>query len=218
MRIKWLGHSCFLITADSGATLLTDPYDASGYQGTLLYGPLDESPDVVTVSHGHADHNGVEGLKGRPYAINGLGGQKVEGFDVRGVGSFHDAEQGSMRGGNIIYVITVEGITLCHLGDLGHELSHGKVEEIGAVDVLLLPVGGNFTVGADGATAIWQHLKPAVTIPMHFRNDRCLFSIDGVEKFLEGKTDVEMPAASEISLTKESLPAGPKIIVLDPAN
>lgn len=218
MKIKWLGHSCFLITANSGATLLTDPYDPDAYPGKLLYAPLDESPDVVTLSHGHPDHYNVGALGGEPHVAVGLSEQEAGPFHIMGISSFHDHEGGQLRGGNIIYSITVDGITICHMGDIGHVLPPEKVEQVGQVDVLLIPVGGTYTVDAGAATEIWHQLNPAITIPMHFRNDKCLFPIDGVDLFLEGKLDVEQPGTSELELSKEMLPAGPKIVVLKPAN
>lgn len=218
MKIRWLGHSCFLITAASGRTLLTDPFDTSAYPGQLLFDDIDESPDVVTVSHGHADHNNVAGLAGEPVVVTGHDAREEAGFAIRGVSSFHDSEGGARRGGNTIYLISADGLTVCHMGDIGHELEAAQVAEVGSVDVLLVPVGGNFTVDAAGATAICEALKPAVAIPMHFRNDKCLFAVDGVDGFLAGKPGVERPGTSELELTKETLPAGPKIAVLEPAN
>lgn len=222
MKIQWLGHSCFLITAASGATLLTDPYDAAHYPDTLLYRPLDEppvlSPDVVTISHGHADHGNVEALSGTPEIVRTPRPHQAAGFNIRGVEAFHDAEHGALRGDIIMFLIEADGMTVCHLGDLGHELTSEQAGAIGSPDVLLIPVGGNFTIDAAAATRVWQQLTPAITIPMHYRNDKCLFKIDGYEKFTAGKPAVETPAASEIELVKENLPSSPKIIVLEPAN
>lgn len=222
MKIKWLGHSCFLLTAASGTTLLTDPYDTAAYRTTLLYRSLDEppgmSPDVVTISHGHADHGNVEALSGTPEIVSTPRSRRAAGFNIRGVEAFHDAERGALRGDNIIFLIEADGMTVCHLGDLGHELTPEQVGAIGSPDVLLIPVGGNFTIGAAEATRVWQQLSPAITIPMHYRNDKCLFKIDGYEKFTAGKPGVETPATSEIELVKENPPSSPKIIVLEPAN
>lgn len=218
MKIKWLGHSCFLITAGSGATLLTDPYDPDAYPGKLLYASPDESPDVVTLSHGHPDHYNVGALKGQPHVAVGLSEQESAGFQILGVSSFHDHEEGQLRGGNIIYRITVDGVNICHLGDIGHVLSPEKLDQLGPVDVLLVPVGGTYTVDASAATEIWHQLNPAITIPMHFGSDKCLLPLDGVEPFLAGKPDVDQPEASELELSKEMLPVEPKVVVLKPAN
>lgn len=222
MRIRWLGHSCFLLTAASGSTLLTDPYDTTAYPGTLLYRPLDDppgiAPDVVTVSHGHADHGNVEALSGTPEIVRTLRARQAASFSVRGVESFHDIEHGALRGDNIMFVIEADGIVVCHLGDLGHELEPAQVEAIGEVDLLLIPVGGTFTIDAEAATLVSRQLSPRVTIPMHYRNDKCLFGIGGVDSFTQGKQGVETPGVSEIELSKENLPVSPKIFVLEPEN
>src|SRR5665648_772517 len=149
MKIKWLGHSCFLLTAASGTTLLTDPYDTAAYRDTLLYRSLDEppgiSPDVVTISHGHADHGNVEALSGTPEIVRTPRPRQAAGFSIRGIECFHDVEHGALRGENIIFLVEADGLTVCHLGDLGHELEPAQIEDIGAVDLLLIPVGGTFT-------------------------------------------------------------------------
>lgn len=222
MKVRWLGHSCFLLTSASGSTLLTDPYDSAAYPATLLHRPLDDppgiAPDVVTVSHGHKDHGNVEALSGTPEIVMTPRARQAAGFNIRGVESFHDIEHGALRGDNIIFLIEVDGLVVCHLGDLGHELEPAQAETVGVIDVLMIPVGGNFTIDAAAATRVWQQLSPPVTIPMHYRNAKCLFKIDGVERFTEGKPAVETPGVSEIELTKENLPVSPKIFVLEPEN
>lgn len=218
MIIRWLGHSCFKITSAEGHTLLTDPYDTDAYPGTLLYAPLDEAPDVVTVSHRHADHGNTAILKGSPEIIDARATQFAAGFSIRGISTYHDTEDGDVRGDNTVYRIIVDRVAVCHLGDLGHELTQARVEQIGEVDVLLIPVGGNFTIDAEQATRVMEQLRPAITIPMHFRNDKCRFNIAGVEPFLAGKTAAEMAGGSDIEVTKENLPASPKIVVLKPFN
>jgi len=219
MNIKWVGHSCFLITSKSGATLLTDPYDPAAYKGELLYRQVDLDPDVVTVSHSHADHAGVGYLGSSHRLLDTVEAYDTDSFSIRGVNTFHDPDGGLQRGGNIVFVIMVDGIKVCHLGDLGHELNQSQVGEIGDVDLLLIPVGGYFTIDAPTATRVWQQLgPPPLTIPMHFRNQKCRFPIAGVEDFLAGKERVERPFASELRLVKENLPRSPKIVVLEPAN
>lgn len=218
MNIKWIGHSCFLITAASGASLLTDPYDVDAYPGQLLYQPVDETADVLTVSHLHSDHGNIEAVGGTPLVIRAAGPHQAGDFSVKGVPTYHDTEAGAHRGDNIVFVISVDGLVVCHLGDLGHELNPEQAEAIGQVDVLLIPVGGNFTIDAATATRVWQQLNPAVTVPMHFRNEKCRFAIDGVEPFIAGKHGVEVTGSPLLEVTQENLPASPKIVVLDPAN
>lgn len=216
MNIKWLGHSSFLLTSQGGRTLIIDPYDTEAYPDSLFYEPVDETADVVLVSHRHADHGNVEAVGGTPIIVSTPEAREVEGFGVRGVMTFHDTEAGAQRGDNMVSVITVDGLCVCHLGDLGHELSPEQVAEIGPVDVLLIPVGGFFTIDAAAATRVWQQLNPSITIPMHYRNDKCHFKIETVEPFLSGKPVVEQPGESSIEITKENLTASPKIVVLDP--
>lgn len=218
MIIRWLGHSCFRITSAEGKTLLTDPYDTEAYRGTLLYAPLDESPDVVTLSHRHADHANTAILKGDPVVVEARETQLVDGFSIRGISTYHDDQDGNARGDNTIFRIIADGLSLCHLGDLGQDLGQTRVEQIGEVDILLVPVGGFFTIDADQATRVMEQLQPVITIPMHFRNDRCRFEIDGVDRFLAGKDNVERADGSAIDVTKENLPASPKIVVLEPEN
>lgn len=218
MKIKWLGHSCFLLTADSGNTLITDPYDVEYYGGSLAYAPVEESADVITVSHGHPDHANVEAIGGTPVVLSSLGRREADGFEVNGVAAFHDNQAGAQRGEIIVFNIIVDGVSVCHLGDLGDILTMEQVDAIGDVDVLLIPVGGTFTIDAAAATRVWQQLSPPLTVPMHFRNQKCHFNIEGVDRFLAGKPAVERAGSSEIALAKENLPSSPKIIVLEPAN
>jgi L-ascorbate metabolism protein UlaG (beta-lactamase superfamily) len=218
MIIRWLGHSCFRITSTEGRTLLTDPYDTEAYPGSLLYEPLDEAPDVVTLSHRHADHANLDILKGAPEIVEARATQFAAGFSIRGISTYHDEQDGDARGDNTVFRIIVDQLSVCHLGDLGHELNHTRVEQIGEVDILLIPVAGYFTIGPEQATRVMEQLKPSITIPMHFRNDKCLFEIDTVDSFLAGKPNVERPGASEIEISKENLPEIPKIVVLEPYN
>jgi L-ascorbate metabolism protein UlaG (beta-lactamase superfamily) len=218
MIIRWLGHSCFRITSAEGKTLITDPYDIDAYPDSLLYAPLDEAPDVVTLSHRHADHANTAILKGGPEIVEARATQFAAGFSIRGISTYHDDQDGDARGDNTIFRIIVDQVSICHLGDLGHELTQARVDQIGEVDVLLIPVAGYFTIGSDQATRVMEQLQPAITIPMHFRNDKCLFEIDTVDRFLAGKADVEQPGVCDITITKENLPASPKIVVLEPYN
>lgn len=217
MNIKWLGHSSFLITSPT-ATLITDPYDSDKYGDSLTYAPIDETADVVTLSHHHADHGNADAVRGEPIIVSTPGPHQAAGLNINGVPVFHDTQGGAQRGDVVAFIISDGDITVCHLGDLGHELTAQQAEAVGQIDVLLIPVGGYFTIDAAAATRVWQQLSPRVTIPMHFRNDKCHFQIETVEPFLAGKPDVERPGSSEIIVSQENLPAGPKIIVLEPAN
>jgi len=119
MKIKWLGHACFLITADSGLKIVMDPYEA-GFRGIINYGPVKESPDIVTISHQHGDHNHTGDLQGSPEVVQGAGRHKVKGIEFVGIPCYHDRVSGQQRGDNTIFCFTVDDIRVCHCGDLGH--------------------------------------------------------------------------------------------------
>ena len=213
MKVKWLGHASFLITSDDGIRIITDPYITGG---DLSYAEITETADIVTVSHDHFDHNNVSSVRGSPEVVR-KGMVEVKGISFRSVSSYHDEEGGKLRGGNTIFCLTVSGVGVCHLGDLGHRLSDKQAIEIGPVDVLLIPVGGYFTIDAKAATGVCNRLKPGVVIPMHYRNEQCAFPIAGVDEFLEGKEDVSRPDASEAEFRAGELPASTRIIILKPA-
>jgi len=212
MKIKWLGHASFMITSEAGIKIVTDPY-ASGE--SLRYGEIKESADIVTVSHEHGDHNNVAAVKGNPEVVRGTA--KVKEVEFKGIPTYHDNVGGNQRGKNTIFCFEVDGIRVCHLGDLGHQLSDKQVAEIGRVDILLVPVGGFYTIDANVATVVCNQLIPKVIIPMHYKNDRCRFPIAGVDEFLRGKGNIDRPDASEVEFKKGELPAGTQIIVLKSA-
>jgi len=215
MKIKYLGHAAFVITSDAGLKIITDPYATE--PGFLNYGEINESADIVTVSHGHHDHNNVAAVKGSPEVVSRAGRSVVEGKEFKGVASSHDDSGGSLRGGNIIFCFEVDGVTVCHLGDLGHRLDGKQLKEIGRVDVLLIPVGGNFTIDAKVATEVCDQLKPRVVIPMHYKTEKGIPGISGVEGFLSGKANVSRPDLSQAEFKPGELPAARQIIVLKPA-
>ncbi len=212
MKIKWLGHASFLITSDAGTKIITDPYETGG---GLSYGQIKESADIVTVSHDHADHNNVAAVQGSPKVVRGT--VEVKGIKFKGIPTYHDDAGGRQRGKNTIFCFEVDGIRVCHLGDLGHRLNDSQVAELGTVDILLIPVGGFFTIDAKLAGQLCDRLKPKVIIPMHYKNDRCAFPIAGVEEFLRGKKEVSRLDASQVEFKAGELPPSTKVIVLKPA-
>jgi len=215
MKIKWLGHASFLITSDTGVKIITDPYEP--ILG-MNYKPIDEFADIVTVSHGHSDHNNVTAVQGNPQVIDESTPVEMKGIKISGIDTFHDSSSGNERGPNIIYCMEVDGIKICHLGDLGHMLSDRQVAAIGKVDVLMAPVGGNFTIDAGTADAVIEKLKPAVVMPMHFCNERCPdFPVAGVDTFTDGKTNVTFMDTSEIEYKAGELPESTRVVVLKPS-
>ena len=212
MKIKWLGHASFMITSDSGIKIITDPYVTTE---NLNYGEIKESADIVTVSHEHTDHNNVSAVRGSPEVVRGTA--KVKGIEFKGIPTYHDDAEGKSRGSNTILCFEVDGIRVCHLGDLGHQLNDKQVAELGSVDILLIPVGGFFTIDTKEASRLCDRLKPKVIIPMHFKNDKCAFPIAGVDEFLQGKESVSRLGTSEVEFKQGELPATTKIVVLKPA-
>ncbi|MFW6105573.1 MAG: MBL fold metallo-hydrolase [Chloroflexota bacterium] len=214
MKVKWLGHSCFLVTSKGGVRIITDPYAVGG---SINYSRIEETADIVVVSHGHDDHSNVSAVQGKPEVVKGDGTKTVKGIQFKGIASYHDASQGAQRGPNTIFCFTVDDIELCHLGDLGHVLSPGQVNEIGAVDILLIPVGGFYTIDASAASRVCKQLKPKVVIPMHFKTPSCAYPIAGVEGFIKGKKNVRGVGDSEVEFEREKLPAATEIVLLQPA-
>jgi len=218
MKIKWYGHASFLITSEEGTTIITDPYEPGAYDGGIAYHPIEDAADIVTVSHDHADHNYVQGIKGDPVVVKGIGDHEAKGIMFKGYGTYHDPSGGKERGENTMFVFTVDGITVCHAGDLGHVLTDADAEALGSIDILLLPIGGVYTLDPKEATEVMNLLKPKILIPMHYKTPGCGFPIASVDEFLEGKPSVERMGTSEMTLEKANFPEPVHIVVLDPAN
>jgi len=211
MKIKWLGHSSFLITSDEGIKIITDPY-ATG--GGINYAKISELADIVTVSHQHSDHNDVAQVKGNPIVVKEAGTKEIKGIEFVGISSYHDDAKGKQRGPNSIFCFTMDEIRVCHLGDLGHELDAQQLDQIGRVDILLLPVGGFYTIDVKLASQIGQKLAPKVIIPMHYKTSKCTYPIANVEEFLKGKQNIRRLDSTEVEFKKGELLTGTQIIVL----
>jgi L-ascorbate metabolism protein UlaG (beta-lactamase superfamily) len=214
MEVKWLGHSCFLITSEAELSIITDPYSTAD---GINYSPVNEAADIVTVSHNHFDHNNTAAVRGKPEIITGSGTKTVKGIQFRGIASHHDKSKGKERGSNTMFCFTVDGIILCHLGDLGHELSHEEIAQIGNLDLLFIPIGGVFTIDARIATKVADALKPKVILPMHYKTPQCDLPIASIEDFLAGKKNVKKLNSSEIEFKAGKLPEVTQIVVLQPA-
>jgi L-ascorbate metabolism protein UlaG (beta-lactamase superfamily) len=214
MKLKWLGHSCFLITSETGLKIITDPYSTAG---GISYSPVNEAADIVTVSHDHRDHNNVAAVPGKPEVITGSGIKTVKGIQFNGIPSHHDKSKGTERGANTIFCFTVDGINLCHLGDLGHDLNREEIAQVGSVDVLFIPIGGLYTIDAKLASQVIDNLKPKVVAPMHYKTPKCNFPITGVEDFITDKKNVKKLNSSEIEFKAGKLPETTEILVLQSA-
>lgn len=182
MKLKWLGHSSFLLTSSSGVKVLTDPYRS--FFPIFRYKPIRLAVDIITISHGHFGHSKTWGFPGNPVVVRESRSHSPKGIEILGISSFHDDFEGKRRGSNIIYRFSMDDIRLCHLGDLGHILTASQVGQIGKVDVLMAPVGGISTAGVEAIEAVCHQLRPRVIIPMHFRTNKTLIPLKTAEDFL----------------------------------
>lgn len=215
MIITYLGHAAFLIITQNGTRIITDPYNAAHYGDSFRYRAIEETADIVTVSHQHDDHS-FAGIKGEPRYFNEIGHWDLDSVAIDGYTSFHDDLQGKKRGANIIFVIHADGLSLAHLGDLGHRLSPEQVRTIASVDILLIPVGGTYTIDAAAARDIVAMIKPKIVIPMHYRTDRCSFPIQPADDFTRGVDFQKFSAPVKIDI--QGLPDSTAFYVLDPTH
>jgi len=209
MEITWAGHSCFTIKGKE-KTIITDPFHPD-----LFYSMGQPSADIVTVSHSHPGHSYIEGVGNNPRYIKGPGEYEIGGVFINGIATFHDSENGKVRGKNTIYHIEMEGLKLCHLGDLGHALTSQLIEEIGEVDILFLPVGEVSTISVGMAAEIVRRLEARIVIPMHYKTALTTRNLEPVGKFLRKMGVTEEAPRSKLSIASTSLPASMQVVVLD---
>jgi L-ascorbate metabolism protein UlaG (beta-lactamase superfamily) len=209
MDISWLGHSCFLIRGKE-KTIITDPCHPD-----LGYRLGEPEADIVTLSHSHLGHSYIEGVANDPKQIKSPGEYEIGGTFITGLASFHDNRKGDLRGKNTIYIIEMDGITLCHLGDLGHPLGPHLIEEIGDVDILFLPVGEVSTMPIDTAVEVVRQLEPPIVIPMHYKTEAFTGNLSPVDKFLDKMRVRGLETRPKLSITSSSLPSSTQTIVLN---
>ena len=209
MEITWLGHSCFSIK-EKGKVLVTDPYSPD-----LGYAPLKISADVVTISHFHPGHSYIEGIDNNPKQITTPGEFEIGGLFATGVSTFHDSENGSVRGRNTVFLVELGNMVLCHLGDLGHRLTPQLLEELGSVDVLFLPVGGGSTISVNLAVETVRALDPRIVIPMHYQTPVLKRDLETVDVFLKKIEAQGIEAKPKLSLSQSSLPSNTEVVVLN---
>ena len=209
MDISWLGHSCFRVRG-SQATVITDPYSPG-----LGYSLGKPTARIVTVSHQHEGHSYVQGIGGEPRLVTGPGEYEIGGVLIIGIATFHDREKGGKSGKNTVYVMEVDEVSICHLGDLGHVLTAEQVEEIDNVDVLLLPVGGVSTIDAPMAAEVVRQLEPKAVIPMHYKTEALSRELEQVERFLKEIGAKQVEPQPKLSFTKSNLPISTQVFLLD---
>ncbi len=223
MKLTWYGHACFLLESREVRLVTDPPAREVGYQLPEL------EVDLVTVSHGHHDHDNVNALRGAPAVINTPGVHDVKGLRVEGFSTFHDDARGAQRGSNLVFAWEMDGVRVCHLGDLGHVLDAKTLQELGRIDLLLIPVGGVFTVDAGGAKQVVDQISPRLVIPMHYKTPVLSFKLGGVDDFVRlfqpgqvrrpGADAVAgaatAPAGAVLQVEGASLPSALEVVVLD---
>ncbi len=209
MRIAWHGHACFEI--NDGCTVVTDPHDGKSIG---LASPVVEA-DLVLLSHDHYDHNCARIVKGDPAVVDSAVEETINGVKIRTFKTFHDEARGEKRGDNRIFCFELDGVTFCHLGDLGHLLSDEVVSSIGQVDVLFVPVGSVFTIDGAAGWKTVSMIKPKITIPMHYWLRGLLLSLRPLEDFLSHVTEPVTRVGNEVVFEKEDLPESTKVWVFN---
>ena len=210
MDLTWLGHGCFRLRGKN-AVAVTDPYPpALGPRLARL------EADLVTVSHPHPNHSNVQAVKDAR-VIDGPGEYEVKGITVNGVPAFHDDSKGEERGRNTVFLIEVDDVRVCHLGDLGHRLDDASLEVIGSVDILLVPVGGGNSLDASRAAEVVRQIEPRMVVPMHYAVPAVKKQLEGVDRFLKemGAPETEPLQRLSVQATTGDTEAT-KVIVLEP--
>ncbi len=218
MDITYLGHSSFRLKGKT-ASVVVDPFDS----GLVGFAYPKVSAELVVASHDHADHNAVDKVTGtslrpEPFVIKFPGEYEVNGISVFGISVFHDKKEGAERGKNMISVIHIDDVVVAHLGDLGHTLSDKVVEEMGEVDVLLVPVGGHFTIGPLDAMEVIEQIEPAMVVPMHYKASGMKEAFDvlaPVEAFLKEAGAENARRETKLQVTAQSLPEDREVVVLE---
>jgi len=209
MEINWLGHSCFRIKGNR-TIVITDPY--SPELGYSLDKPVAR---IVTISHQHPGHSYIVGIGGEPKPITGPGEYEISDVFIIGLATFHDAEEGKKRGKNTVYIIEMDGVLICHLGDLGHVLTVGQVEDLGKVDVLLIPVGGVSTLNAPAAAEVVRQIEPKIVVPMHYKTKALNRELEPVGRFLKEMGVKEANPLPKLSINKANLPSSTQVVLLN---
>lgn len=212
MEITYLGHSSFKIRGKL-ATIVTDPYD-NDFTGLKF--PKHVSADIVSISHDHKDHNEKSQIEGEFITVVGPGEYEIKGVGIIGLAVFHDSKNGQERGRNTIYRFDIDGLTIVHLGDLGHILDAEEIEHLDGVDILMVPVGGTATIDTHQAAEIIKEIEPSIVIPMHYgRPDLKFKDLRPVEDFLKEIGKEGVAPQPKLVITKDKLPEELQVVVLE---
>jgi L-ascorbate metabolism protein UlaG (beta-lactamase superfamily) len=215
MIIQYYGHSCFkIITKPAGrgqedVTIFLDPFDkAVGLR------PPQGSADLVLVTHDHHDHNNVEAIKGEPHIIDIPGEYSVKGVNIVGMKTFHDKKGGAEKGTNTIYILETEELRVCHMGDLGESLSEKQLEEINGVNILMIPIGGKYTLDGKEAVDIIKKIEPEIVIPIHYKINGSTVDVDDEKKFCKEIGNCPKEKIMKINIKKKDLEGKSMEVVL----
>lgn len=208
MDITPLGHSSLRIRGKS-ATVVTDPFDST-FLGLKF--PKHIAADIVTVSHDHEDHNAVSQIEGSPFVVSGPGEYEIKGVGIVGISSHHDPER---KERNTIYRFEIDDLSIVHLGDLGRMLTSDEVDGLDGVDILMIPVGGTYTINATEAAKIVSEIDPSIIIPIHYGRPGVKFPLDPVSVFLKEMGQETVTAQPKLTIAKSKLPEQKQIIVLE---
>lgn len=203
MIITWQGHSCFKIQdkiGPDGVTVICDPFNKD-----VGLKPPNCEANIVTISHNHSDHNNVSSLRGKPFVVDCAGEYDHQGVFIEGIDSYHDAKEGKERGKNIIFRLEVDDISVVHLGDQGGALNDDQIEKLAGTDILLIPVGGKYTLDAKMAVEVISQIEPRIVIPMHYKVEGLTLDIDPVDKFIK-ELGIEPMREEKLKISKKDLP------------
>jgi L-ascorbate metabolism protein UlaG (beta-lactamase superfamily) len=208
--VTWLGHGCFRLRGRNAA-VVTDPYPpAIGLKLARM------DADLVTVSHAHENHNFTQVVRDGAYEIHGPGEYEVAGVSVIGVPTFHDADKGATHGRNTVYLIEIDDLRVCHLGDLGHKLDDAEAEAIASPDVLLVPVGGRTAMNAAQAAEVVRQLEPRYVVPMHYAIPGLKLELDTIDRFLKEMGVTTAEPQPKLTVQRSSGEYDTKVVVLEP--
>ncbi|MBI2414792.1 MBL fold metallo-hydrolase [candidate division WWE3 bacterium] len=216
MEITYIGHSCFKIKGKN-LELVIDPYDPdkTGYKLPKL------TTDVVLTSHEHDDHSFLDGVSGYKLAITTPGEYEINDVYIEGITTFHDDKEGKDRGKNTMFQITIDDMNILHVGDLGHLLNKETLEKILDIDVLMVPVGGFYTIDAEEASKLISSIEPGVVIPMHYKEDKAnplTKDMGELKKFLDEMGVENVTTQDKLKITKGEIPEETEVVVLNPTH
>jgi len=218
LRLTFLGHACVAARAANGTTVVMDPYLPGAFEGALSFAPVDVRADVVTVSHYHLDHSHVSPDLGAPVVLDQAG--EAAGLTFRARPTYHDREGGARMGLTTIFTFEMDGVRVCHLGDMGCLPTAADAEAVGPVDVLILPVGGTYTLGPDDAPAVLRAFQPRLALPVHYEGPKCHLGLASLDEALAPLEAAGYPVQRTSASTwthAGGLPERTTVLALQPA-